>query len=90
MKKENLQTNTSSTITTGSLLDYRERWVDVREASRIVGVPVATLNTLRCRGGGPPFSKIRKSVSYKVAFLLDWKDANIRTSTSQGSLLHRA
>lgn len=36
----------------------------------------STLETLRCRGGGPPFLKIRGKVYYRGPDLDRWIDAN--------------
>ena len=52
--------------------------VDVFEASRMTGIPVATLNTLRSRGGGPIFSKPTPgTVRYLKSDLIDWLNAKI-------------
>lgn len=61
---------------------FLERAVDTREASRITGVPVATLETLRSRGGSAVFIKRRKRVLYTRRALLEWMAAGERTSTS--------
>ena len=55
--------------------------VDVRSASRIVGLAPATLTTLRTRGGGPPFVKLGRRVFYRVQDLRAWRDARLRSST---------
>ena len=44
--------------------DYRDRYIDERPAAEFVGFSVAFLQNLRYRGGGPPYSKINKSVRY--------------------------
>lgn len=46
--------------------------VDTRSVSRMTGVPVCTLNTWRCRGGGPNFLKYGKSVRYRRRAVLEW------------------
>ncbi len=56
--------------------------VDTREASRITGTPTATLDTLRCRGGGPPFIKRGKRVLYIRRSCFEWLAVGRRTSTS--------
>ena len=56
--------------------------VDTREVSRITGTPTATLDTLRCRGGGPPFIKRGKSVLYIRRSCFEWLAAGRRRSTS--------
>ncbi len=56
--------------------------VDTREAARITGLAPATLNTLRSRGGGPPFMKIGRCVRYRAADLHRWLDERVVTSTA--------
>ena len=46
--------------------------VDVRGASRITGIPVATLTGWRVKGGGPPYCKAGRAVRYRVAVLEQW------------------
>lgn len=41
--------------------------LDVRRASHIVGLSPSTLNTLRSRGGGPPYVKMGRRVFYRVS-----------------------
>src|SRR4051794_11372251 len=52
------------------------------EASRITGRPVATLETLRVRGGGPPFIQHGRTVTYRRRDLFEWMASGLRTSTS--------
>lgn len=61
---------------------YLDEAVDTPEASRITDHPVPTLETLRCRGGGPVFIKRGKKVLYTRRALLEWLKAGERTSTS--------
>lgn len=56
--------------------------VDTSQAAKITGLSPATLNTLRSRGGGPPFVKIGKSVRYRVADLHHWLDERVVASTA--------
>jgi hypothetical protein len=51
-----------------------------------VRVAPATLNTLRTRGGGPPFRKFGRIPLYRLKEALDWVDARmsmLRHSTSE-------
>ena len=59
--------------------------VNEAEASRITNTPKATLQTKRVRGGGPPFTKIGKRVSYIRRDLFGWLAAGRRTSTSDAA-----
>ena len=56
--------------------------VDTAGASRITGIPVATLTTLRVRGGGPEFIKRGKSVTYTRRACFSHNTAGRRRSTS--------
>jgi len=42
------------------------RWVDEREVSRIIGVAVQTLRNWRFQQRGPVYSKVGRSVRYRV------------------------
>ena len=61
---------------------YLDAAVNTKEAARITGVPIATLETLRCRGGGPVFVKLNKKVRYTRRALLEWLASASRSSTS--------
>ncbi len=57
--------------------------VNTAEASKITTLAVSTLETLRCRGGGPPFYKISRRVVYRRSDLLAFAcGAGLRASTS--------
>jgi hypothetical protein len=55
----------------------------VREASERYNIPEATLNTWRCRGGGPKFVKCGRSVRYRIDDFDAWQKERTRTSTTQ-------
>lgn len=55
--------------------------VDTHAAARITGLAVATLTTLRSRGGGPPFIKYGRAVRYRAEDLRAWRDARIVAHT---------
>ena len=59
--------------------------VGVDEAAGIVGLAAATLNTLRSRGGGPPYAKLGRRVVYRVADLRVWRDARLVANTAAGA-----
>ena len=63
---------------------YLDEGLDTKAASKFLGnVPEATLNTLRCRGGGPRFSKpLPNKVTYTRRWLIEWRQAGERWSTS--------
>jgi len=52
-------------------------------ASAFCGLPIASLTTMRCRGGGPAFLKVGRRVVYRRADLIAWMEAQPRKSTSE-------
>ncbi len=56
--------------------------VDTTEASRIAGPAVATLETMRVRGGGPNYFKIGKAVRYTRRACFVWRAERRRRNTS--------
>jgi excisionase family DNA binding protein len=51
-------------------------------AAAYLGLSPKTLETLRTRGGGPPFLKLGRRVVYRKADLDTWLAARVRHSTS--------
>ena len=51
-------------------------------AATYLGLSPKTLETLRTRGGGPPFLKLGRRVVYRKTDLDTWLAARIRRSTS--------
>ena len=68
------------------ILQANPGWLDeavnTKGASRIVGVPIASLETMRVRGGGPVFLKIGQKVNYTRRACFEYLAARRRTSTS--------
>lgn len=60
----------------------QRRMLRVREAAIYLGVSVAYLNALRCKGGGPVFCKLSRAVAYHPDDLEKWLVERRRTSTS--------
>ncbi len=52
-------------------------------AAEYLGLSPATLETLRCRGGGPPFVKLGRRVVYRREDLEAWLAEGRRSSTSE-------
>lgn len=46
--------------------------IDTPAVAEITGVSIKTLNTWRCRGGGPRFLKLGRSVRYRRRAVLQW------------------
>lgn len=60
-----------------------EPLVEPEVAAAITGLTVRGLETLRRRGGGPPFYAIaRRAVRYLPTECVAWRDARRRRSTS--------
>jgi predicted DNA-binding transcriptional regulator AlpA len=58
--------------------------VDVKRAAAAIGLSHHTLNTMRVRGGGPPFIRVgARRVMYSLADISAWLDGRTRTSTSE-------
>lgn len=56
--------------------------VDTREAARLLGLSPRTLEGMRVRGEGPPFSKLGGAVRYRLAALEAYLAECERRSTS--------
>ena len=61
---------------------YLDVPIDQRETSAEFNIPEPTLETLRCRGGGPEFLKRGKRVFYTRRDVLQWLNRGLRRSTS--------
>jgi hypothetical protein len=61
-------------------------YLNPKEASEYTGTPVASLATMRTRGGGPRFLRPggRSRIMYLKVDLDEWMQSNPRTSTSSG------
>ena len=54
-----------------------------KEAARLLKVSLSWLAKARMRGDGPPYIKIRRSIRYSEAALLQWMKSRQRQSTSE-------
>lgn len=52
------------------------------ELSEMIGVPALTIEGWRRRGGGPPFTKVKRGVRYDLAQVKSWLRANTRSVTA--------
>jgi hypothetical protein len=64
------------------MTDNPKRLIDQRGAADFLSVSTRTLEGWRLRGGGPVFIKAGRSVRYRLCDLLEWSEAQRRTSTS--------
>ena len=61
-----------------------DRYLNVREAARFLGVSVPYMHQLRTIGGGPSFKKVSaKIVRYSRADLIAWMEAKTCRSTAE-------
>ena len=60
-----------------------DRWVKTEEAAQHVGIAVPTLEKARVYGNSPPYSKVGRSVRYRLSDLDAWMSAQVVASTSQ-------
>lgn len=67
------------------VVDDPERAHSPAEAAHIVGLSERTLEALRRTGEGPSYFKFRRLVRYRRRDLLAWVEANMKSSTSEGT-----
>ena len=60
--------------------------LDVTSAAAVTGLSKSTLDTMRCRGDGPPYVALGTGrggrVGYRPCDLRDWLASRVRCSTS--------
>jgi predicted DNA-binding transcriptional regulator AlpA len=66
-----------------ALGDFPNRFLNVQEAARFLGLSVSTLNKLRLSGSGPPYMKLGRRVLYDLRDLASWAAARKRQHTSE-------
>ena len=60
----------------------RSEWKRTKPAARYCKYAGSTLEKFRSEGGGPPYSKVRGIVVYRVADLDRWLESGRRASTA--------
>ena len=58
-------------------------YVDTRKLAEITGISASTWNKRRLTGDTPPFTKIGKSVRYRISTVKAWMTERERRSTSE-------
>lgn len=53
----------------------KERWGKEKEVASLMVYKVQTLRNQRFRGEGPPYSKIGRSVRYKISDVIDFMES---------------
>ncbi|MEL6361814.1 MAG: hypothetical protein AAFR21_12080 [Pseudomonadota bacterium] len=70
--------------------DWLDEALDTLAVSKLTGIPACTLNTWRCRGGGPRFMKFGRSVRYRRRTVLKWMRAHEAPDTDEVGPAHDA
>jgi len=60
-----------------------QNFLDTKDAADYLDLKPATLEAWRCRGGGPRFVKLGRSVRYRRADLNEWIESRTRCNTSE-------
>lgn len=79
MREQHSKQNTTTTET------KPDRWIDEREAAKLTGMSSAWFQRARWAGDGIPFSKVGRSVRYKLSDVLAFMEARRIESTSDQS-----
>jgi hypothetical protein len=66
------------------------RGIDEHQASQVTKLAVSTLRSLRVRGGGPPYYKVRRRVVYDLDELTAWVRARRAISTADADRQQQA
>jgi predicted DNA-binding transcriptional regulator AlpA len=64
-------------------LSCRDHLLAEKDAAKLLQLSPSWLAHARMRGDGPPYLKLRRSVRYSEAALLQWMKSCLRLSTSQ-------
>lgn len=57
--------------------------IDQKQAARILGLSVRTLERHRIAGTGPRFARLGRLIRYRQNDLIEWVDSKLRDSTSE-------
>ena len=63
--------------------------LDQKQAARILGLSVRTLERHRLAGTGPRYARLGRVIRYREIDLADWVESNLRNSTSEMSWRYR-
>ena len=62
--------------------------VRTEQAAKILDVTKSTLESWRCRGGGPPFVRYGRAIRYREADLDQFIESKVRLNTSKDAGAH--
>lgn len=60
---------------------HRSPFCTTKEAAKYLGLKRTTLEAWRCRGGGPRYLKLGRSVRYRLSDLDAWVESRILDNT---------
>jgi hypothetical protein len=60
--------------------------LDAKAAARFLGVAIATLAKMRCKGGSPPFIKAGRKILYRKVDLIAWRNVRLVRNTTEAAL----
>jgi len=63
-----------------------EQILDAKAAARFLGVAIATLAKMRCKGGSPTFIKAGRKILYRKADLIAWRNVRLVRNTTEAAL----
>jgi len=63
-----------------------EQILDAKAAARFLGVAIATLAKMRCKGGSPTFIKAGRKILYRKADLIEWRNVRLVRNTTEAAL----
>ena len=70
----------------GREMNETARYMTTPQAAAYLGLSPRTLESYRCRGGGPPYYALGSVVRYLLSDLVRWASARRRCSTSDDGL----
>ena len=62
-----------------------QKYISPAELSRITSISKSTLERMRTSGTGPPFSRVRRRVLYRLDAALTWLESHASSSDTGGS-----
>ena len=63
-------------------------FLNTKEAAAVLGMSTQWLEIGRCKGYGPPFTKIGRSVRYLRSVLIDWALKHTKDPSKTGGCIH--
>lgn len=77
---------TSAPVPWSAAGESLRRTLTTREAAEYTGIATSTLEKKRVYGGGPSFTRLGRSIRYRIQDLGAYLEARVYTSTSEYTL----